>query len=139
MTLHLTASGSFCPPFRDLRTTPSTCPVATKEHAVSVNLRIPGPTPCPDDVLQAMSRQMINHRGPEFADIIGRITESLQRLFETKNDVLTLSSAGTGAIEAAVVNTLSPRDRALCVSIGVFGDRFADIAKMYGVNVETLS
>ena len=106
---------------------------------MSVNLRIPGPTPCPDDVLQAMSRQMINHRGPEFADIIGRITTSLQKLFETKNDVLTLTSAGTGAIEAAVVNTLSPGDRALCVSIGVFGDRFADIAKTYGVDVEKLS
>ena len=110
-----------------------------KEHAVSVNLRIPGPTPCPDDVLQAMSRQMINHRGPEFADIIGRITESLQHLFDTKNDVLTLTSAGTGAIEAAVVNTLSPGDRVLCVSIGVFGDRFADIGATYGVDVEKLA
>lgn len=106
---------------------------------MSVNLRIPGPTPCPEDVLQAMSRQMINHRGPEFAEIIGRITSSLQKMFETKNDVLTLTSAGTGAIEAAVVNTLSPSDRVLCVSIGVFGDRFADIAKTYGVEVEKLS
>ena len=106
---------------------------------MSVNLRIPGPTPCPDDVLQAMSRQMINHRGPEFADLIARITSSLQRFFETKNDVLTLTSAGTGAIEAAVVNTLSPGDRALCVSIGVFGDRFGDIARTYGVDVEMLS
>jgi aspartate aminotransferase-like enzyme len=104
-----------------------------------VNLRIPGPTPCPDDVLQAMSRQMINHRGPEFADIITRITASLKKMFETENDVLTLTSAGTGAIEAAVVNTLSPGDRALCVSIGVFGDRFADIGKTYGVEVEKLS
>jgi len=104
-----------------------------------VNLRIPGPTPCPDDVLQAMSRQMINHRGPEFAEIIGRITAALQKLFETKSDVLTLTSAGTGAIEAAVVNTLSPGDRALVVSIGVFGERFADIAKTYGVDVEKLS
>jgi aspartate aminotransferase-like enzyme len=86
-----------------------------------------------------MSRQMINHRGPEFADIIGRITTSLQRMFDTRNDVLTLTSAGTGAIEAAVVNTLSPGDRALCVSIGVFGDRFAEIATTYGVNVEKLS
>ena len=51
---------------------------------------------------------------------------------------LTLTSAGTGALEAAVVNTLSPGDRALCVSIGVFGDRFADIGKTYGVNVEKL-
>ena len=78
---------------------------------MSVNLRIPGPTPCPDDVLQAMSRQMINHRGPEFAEIIARITLSLQHLFETKNDVLTLTSAGTGAIESAVVNTLSSAAR----------------------------
>ena len=106
---------------------------------MSVNLRIPGPTPCPDDVLQAMSRQMINHRGPEFAEMIERITASLQRMFETKSDVLTLTSAGTGALEAAVVNTLSPGDRALCVSIGVFGDRFADIGKTYGVDVELLS
>jgi len=106
---------------------------------VSVNLRIPGPTPCPDDVLEAMSRQMINHRGPEFAEIVTRITASLQHLFETRNDVLTLTSAGTGAIEAAVVNTLSPGDRALCVSIGVFGDRFADIARTYGADVTMLS
>jgi aspartate aminotransferase-like enzyme len=110
-----------------------------EEILVSVNLRIPGPTPCPDDVLQAMSRQMINHRGPEFAEIIGRITGGLKTLFRTENDVLTLTSAGTGAIESAVVNTLSPGDRALCVSIGVFGDRFADIGQTYGVAVEKLS
>lgn len=106
---------------------------------MAVNLRIPGPTPCPEDVLQAMSRQMINHRGPEFAEILARITKSLQDLFQTKNNVLTMTSAGTGAIEAAVVNTLSPGDRALCVSIGVFGDRFADIGRTYGVDVEKLS
>ena len=106
---------------------------------MTVNLRIPGPTPCPDDVLQAMSRQMINHRGPEFAEIMGRITSGLQTMFVTKNDVLTLTSAGTGALEAAVVNTLSPGDRALCVSIGVFGDRFADIGTTYGVDVQKLS
>jgi aspartate aminotransferase-like enzyme len=110
-----------------------------KEPLMPVNLRIPGPTPCPDDVLQAMSRQMINHRGPEFKEILERITGSLQRLFETKNDVLTLTSAGTGAIESAVVNTLSPGDRVLCVSIGVFGDRFADIASTYGADVKKLS
>lgn len=102
---------------------------------MSVNLRIPGPTPCPDDVLQAMSRQMINHRGPEFADIMERITSRLKRAFKTENDVLTLTSAGTGAIEASVVNTLSPGDRVLVVSIGVFGDRYADIAQTYGANV----
>src|SRR4029453_9333603 len=86
-----------------------------------------------------MSRQMINHRGPEFREMLERITDGLKRLFLTQNDVLTLTSAGTGALEAAVVNTLSPGERALCVSIGVFGDRFADIGKTYGVNVEKLS
>ena len=106
---------------------------------MSVNLRIPGPTPCPDDVLQAMSRQMINHRGPEFKDMLARITAGLQKMFLTRNEVLTLTSAGTGAIESAVVNTLSAGDKALCVSIGVFGDRFADIAKTYGVDVTKLS
>jgi aspartate aminotransferase-like enzyme len=114
-------------------------PSEEESSTVSVNLRIPGPTPCPDDVLEAMSRQMINHRGPEFADLINRITKSLQAFFETKNDVLTLTCAGTGAMESAVVNSLSPGDRALCVSIGVFGDRFADIAKTYGVEVDKVS
>lgn len=105
---------------------------------MSVNLRIPGPTPCPDDVLQAMSRQMINHRGPEFAEIINRITDGLKTMFETKNDVLTLTSAGTGAMESAVVNTFSPGDHVLVVSIGVFGNRFADICRTYGVQPDVV-
>jgi aspartate aminotransferase-like enzyme len=100
-----------------------------------VNLRSPGPTPCPDDVLQAMSRQMIHHRSPEFAAIIGRVTEGLKQIFETKNDLFCLSCSGTGSMEAMVANTLSPGDRVLVVSIGVFGDRFATIAKTYGADV----
>jgi aspartate aminotransferase-like enzyme len=82
-----------------------------------------------------MGRQMINHRGPEFAEILARVTSRLQTLFQTKNDVLILTTSGTGAMEAAVVNTLSPGDRALVVSIGAFGDRFVDIAKTYGADV----
>ncbi len=100
-----------------------------------MNLRSPGPTPCPDDVLQAMSRQMIHHRSPEFAAIIGRVTEGLKQIFETKNDLFCLSCSGTGSMEAMVANTLSPGDRVLVVSIGVFGDRFATIAKTYGADV----
>jgi len=100
-----------------------------------VNLRSPGPTPCPDDVLQAMGRQMIHHRSPAFAEIIGRVTETLKQIFETKNDLYCLSCSGTGAMESMVVNTLSPGDRVLVVSIGVFGDRFATIAKTYGADV----
>ncbi len=104
-----------------------------------MNLRIPGPTPVPDDVRDAMGRQMINHRGPEFAEIVTRVTEGLKTLFQTQNDVLTLTASGTGAMEAMVVNFLSPGDRALGVSIGSFGDRFASIAETYGAEVERLS
>ncbi|GAI80208.1 unnamed protein product [marine sediment metagenome] len=60
------------------------------------NLRIPGPTPCPNDVLKAMSRQMINHRGPEFKQILNDITDKLKQLFQTKGDVFLLTSSGTG-------------------------------------------
>ena len=102
-------------------------------------LRIPGPTPCPKEVLQAMGRQMINHRGPEFAKILNNVTAKLQQLFQTKNDLFLLSGSGTGGLEAAVVNTMSPGDKVLSVSIGVFGDRFATIAEKFGAEVTRLS
>ncbi len=98
-------------------------------------LRIPGPTPLPKEVMQAISRQMINHRGPEFRKIFQEVTEKLKIFFQTKNDLLILTCAGTGGLEAAVVNFFSPGDKILGVSIGVFGDRFANIAKAYGANV----
>ncbi len=103
-----------------------------------MNLRIPGPTPLPPDVLQALSRQMINHRGPEFAAIIAEVTDQLKYFFETENDLFILTGSGTGAMEGAVVNTLSPGERVLAVSIGNFGDRFAEIAKKFGVDVQKL-
>ncbi len=98
-------------------------------------LRIPGPTPCPDEVLQAMSRQMINHRGPEFGQILNGVTDKLKQLFQTTNDVLVLTGSGTGGLEAAIVNTLSPGDIVLSVSTGVFGERFATIAGQFGAEV----
>lgn len=104
-----------------------------------VQLRIPGPTPLPDAVREALARQMINHRGPEFAELIGRVTDRLKLFFQTSNDLLLLTGSGTGALEAAVVNTLSPGDRVLAVSVGVFGDRFAEIARLFGTDVVTLS
>ncbi len=104
-----------------------------------MQLRIPGPTPCPEEVLRAQSRQMINHRGKEFSVIIRKVTGQLKRCFQTENDVLILSASGTGGLEAAVVNTLSPGDRVLAVSIGAFGDRFADIARTYGADVSRLA
>jgi len=102
-------------------------------------LRIPGPTPCPDEVLQAMTRQMINHRGPEFMQILNDVTDKLKQLFQTKNDVLLLTGSGTGGLEAAAVNVLSPGDKVLSASIGVFGDRFAAIAEEFGARVTRIS
>jgi aspartate aminotransferase-like enzyme len=102
-------------------------------------LRIPGPTPCPPEVLQAMTKQMINHRGEEFQGMLMDVTDKLKQLFQTKNDLYLLTGSGTGGLEATVVNTLSPGDRVLSVSIGVFGDRFAAIAEKFGADVNRLA
>ena len=99
------------------------------------NLRIPGPTALPPSVREAGGRQMINHRGPEFAAMLGRILEGMKPFFGTTSDVAMLTCAGSGGLEAAIVNTLSPGDRVLGVSIGSFGDRFAKIAGVYGASV----
>lgn len=99
------------------------------------NLRIPGPTPCPPEVLQAMAKQMIDHRGSEFVKIMNRVTDKLKQVFMTKNDLFILTGSGTGGMEAVIVNTLSPGDKVLLVSIGSFGDRFATIAKTFGADV----
>jgi aspartate aminotransferase-like enzyme len=102
------------------------------------NLRIPGPTPCPPEVLQAMSRQMINHRGAEFTQKVHEVTGKLKKLFLTQNDLFLLTGSGTGGLEAAIVNTLSPGDKVLGISVGVFGDRLAAIAKAFGADVTVI-
>jgi aspartate aminotransferase-like enzyme len=102
------------------------------------NLRIPGPTPLPDEVLDAQSRPMIDHRGTEFAEMLRAISSGIARLIGTSGDVLLLTGSGSGAMEAAVVNTLSPGDRVLVVTIGGFGDRFAAIAQAFGADVQIM-
>ena len=102
------------------------------------NLRIPGPTALPPSVRTAGARQMINHRGPEFAAMLERILEGMKPFFGTTSDVAMLTTAGSGGLEAAIVNTLSPGDSVLGVSIGSFGDRFAKIAGIYGADVTKL-
>lgn len=99
------------------------------------NLRIPGPTPIPPAVAEAMARPMINHRGPEFAAMIARVTEQLQHFFKTTQPVLSFPASGSGAMEAAVVNSFSPGDAVLSVTVGAFGNRLAKIATIFGVNV----
>ena len=103
------------------------------------NLRIPGPTSLPASVRDAGGRQMINHRGAEFKELLHRLQAGMKPYFGTTDDIAILSCAGTGGLEAAVVNTLSPGDRVLAVSIGAFGDRFAKIAETYGATVERVS
>ena len=104
-----------------------------------MNLRIPGPIPVPDDILQEMSAPMINHRGPKYKEILFRVTDRLKQVFETQEDVWILTSSGTGAMEAAIVNTLSPGDKVINATVGVFGNRFGDIAEIFGAEVVTLS
>ena len=104
-----------------------------------MNLRIPGPIPVPDDILGEMARPMINHRGPEYEELLFGVTERLKRVFETDGDVWIITGSGTSAMEAAVVNTMSPGDKVINATIGVFGNRFTDIASAYGADVATLS
>ncbi len=103
------------------------------------NLRIPGPTPLPAEVLQTGTRQMIDHRSPQFAVLLEEAQAGLREMLRTHHDVLILTCSGTGGLEAAIVNTLSPGDKVLAVCIGHFGERFAGIARAYGARVETLA
>jgi aspartate aminotransferase-like enzyme len=81
---------------------------------------------------------MINHRGPEFAKLIRDVTDKLKQLFQTGNDLYLLTCSGTGGLEAAIVNTLSPGDKVLSIEVGVFGDRFGSIARAFGAEVTPL-
>ena len=99
------------------------------------NLRIPGPTPIPPEVAAALARPMINHRGPEFAAILRRVSEQLQHFFQTAQPVLGYPASGSGMMEAAIVNCFSPGDEVLAVTIGVFGNRLAKIAEIFGLRV----
>ena len=103
------------------------------------NLRIPGPTSLPDAVREAGARQMVNHRGPEFAALQNRVIDRLKTFYKTQNDVLIVTAAGTGGLESAIVSFLSPGDKVLAITIGAFGDRFAKIATVYGADVTKLA
>ena len=101
-------------------------------------LRIPGPTPLPERVVRSMSRPMIDHRGPEFAAIMAEITAGARRVFKTKNDLLLLTCSGTGGLESAVANLVSPGDEVVVALCGNFGERFAALAGAYGADVVRL-
>jgi len=103
--------------------------------AQSPQLRIPGPTPVPDRVERAMAAPMINHRGPEFKALLPELENGLKWAFQTKNDMLIFPASGTGGLESAVANLVSPGERIIVVTIGAFGDRFADLGEAFGAQV----
>ena len=98
-------------------------------------LMAPGPTPVPSQVLLAMAQPIIHHRTAEYEALFSEVRDGLKRLFQTEEDVITLACSGTGAMEAAVVNTLSLGDMVAVVRAGKFGERWVDICKAYGLRV----
>lgn len=98
-------------------------------------LMIPGPTPVPEQVLLALAKHPIGHRSGDFSKIMAEVTANLKWLHQTQNDVLMLTVSGTGAMEAGIINFLSPGDRVLVGCNGKFGDRWAQLSQAYGLDV----
>jgi alanine-glyoxylate transaminase/serine-glyoxylate transaminase/serine-pyruvate transaminase len=107
-------------------------------HTGRHQLQIPGPTPIPERILNAMSRQMLDHRGPEFQELGLKVLASVRSLFKTSNPVIIFPSSGTGAWEAGLVNTLSPGDRLLIVETGQFAVLWRNMAERLGLKPEVL-
>ncbi|MEW1696222.1 aminotransferase class V-fold PLP-dependent enzyme [Streptomyces sp. NPDC091278] len=99
-------------------------------------LQIPGPTNVPDQVLRAMAAPTIDHRGPEFAELGLRVLQRIKPVFGTTNPVVIYPASGTGAWEAALVNTLSPGDRVLCFETGHFATLWQEMAGSLGLEVD---
>ncbi|GLY15468.1 serine--glyoxylate aminotransferase [Kineosporia sp. NBRC 101677] len=99
-------------------------------------LQIPGPTNCPDEVLRALAAPTIDHRGPEFQALGRRVLEGIRPVFGTGNPVVIYPASGTGAWEAALVNTLSPGDRVLCFETGHFATLWQKMATELGLVVD---
>ncbi|MCS6877919.1 MAG: aminotransferase class V-fold PLP-dependent enzyme [Geminicoccaceae bacterium] len=99
-------------------------------------LQIPGPTNVPDRILRAIDRPTIDHRGPEFRRLALAVLDGLKRVFKTRGPVIVYPSSGTGAWEAALVNTLSPGDRVLMVETGHFATMWKEMAGRLGLEVE---
>ena len=102
-------------------------------------LHIPGPTPVPDRILRAMDTPIIDHRGPEFAKLAKKCLEGIKTIFKTTQPVIIYTATGTGAWEAALVNTLSPGDKVLMVETGQFGTLWKKMADKLGLQTEFIT
>ena len=100
---------------------------------------IPGPTPVPERVLEALGRHPIGHRSKDFQNIVQSTTENLQWLHQTKNEILTITGSGTAAMEAGIINTLSKGDKVICGENGKFGQRWVKVAEEFGLDVIQIS
>ncbi len=101
-------------------------------------LLAPGPTPVPPEVLLSMAMPIIHHRSPDFLPVLDSAKKGLQWLYQTKNDVLILSSTGTGGMVGAVNNFFNPGEKVLVINGGKFGERWTKICQAYGLNVEEI-
>ena len=101
-------------------------------------LYIPGPTPVPPEVVAAMGQPMVGHRGDGFAKLHGEIVEKAKAVFQTDNDLFVLTTSGTGGLETAIANTVTPGDKVLALVTGNFGERFARLAATYGAELTRL-
>lgn len=97
-----------------------------------ISLLSPGPTPVPERTLLAMAHPIIHHRAPEFKQFFQQVRDGLKMVYETQNEVLTFNSSGTGSMESAVINLLSPGDKAISINAGKFGERWTNLLKAYG-------
>jgi aspartate aminotransferase-like enzyme len=98
----------------------------------------PGPTPVPPQVLLAQASPLVYHRGPGYGAVLREVTEGLRTIMKTRCDVLIFASSGTGGLESAVANLFSPGDRVVVPVAGYFGERFAKVARAFGLNVRTI-
>src|SRR6202167_4942806 len=110
-----------------------------RQHQGRHFLQIPGPSPVPDRVLRAMDMPVIDHRSAEFAELGKKVFEGCQKIFQTSGPVIIFPSSGTGAWEAAIVNTLSPGDKVLMVETGHFATLWRQMAARWGIDVEFIA
>jgi len=101
-------------------------------------LMTPGPTPAPPQVLAALAAPVIHHRARDYRELFEELLSRLVEVFQTRNDVLVYTCSGTGGMESAIANLCSPGERVLVVSAGYFGERFGEIARAYGCDVQEL-
>ncbi len=98
----------------------------------------PGPVPIPEDALAEAAKPIIHHRTDIFSDILMEVEEGIKYVFGTKQDVFIIASSGTGGMEAAIVNLLSPGDEVITINGGKFGERWGEIARAFGLNVHEI-